>query len=251
MIFHPKNIISSFLLIIFACIFFSCSKANVSQMPVQTTDSTPVQNSNNDTVYKSYLALGDSYTIGQSVPDSDRYPVQTVKLLKDSGFYFSAPEIIATTGWTTADLQHAIGTHHFADSPYDIVTLLIGVNNQYQGRPQSEYTSQFTALLQKSIQLAGGKASHVIVISIPDYSVTPFASGRNDRDIIAAQIDSFNVINKQVSQTYGTKYLYITDETRKAATDPTLITSDGLHYSGKEYAIWAGKLSIMTEAILK
>lgn len=251
MTFHSRNMISSFLWVIFAGVFFSCSKANVRQMPVQTTDSTPVQNSNNDTVYKSYLALGDSYTIGQSVPDSDRYPVQAVKLLKDSGLYFSAPEIIATTGWTTADLQNAISAHHFADSIYDIVTLLIGVNNQYQGRSQSEYTNQFTALLQQSIQFAGGKASHVIVISIPDYSVTPFASGRNDRDIIAAQIDSFNLINKQVSQTYGTNYLYITDETRKAATDITLIASDGLHYSGKEYAIWAGKLSMMIQAILK
>jgi len=246
MIFHSRNIISSFLLIIFAGIFFSCSKANVNQMHAQTNDTSSNQNN-----LKTYLALGDSYTIGQSVPDSDKYPVQTVKLLNDSGFNFSQPEIIATTGWTTADLQNAINNYQFKNSVYNIVTLLIGVNNQYQQRPESEYKSQFTALLQKSIQLAGGKASHVIVISIPDYSVTPFASGRNDKNIIAAQIDSFNATNKQVSQSYGTNYSHITDETRKAATDLTLITSDGLHYSGKEYAIWAGKLAVQIQNILK
>jgi lysophospholipase L1-like esterase len=199
---------------------------------------------------KTYLALGDSYTIGQSVSQSDRYPVQTAKLLNNAGLHFSAPEIIAMTGWTTADLQKAIGNYHFKDSLYDIVTLLIGVNNEYQGRSQSEYANQFTALLQKSIQLAGGNASHVIVISIPDYSVTPFANGRNDKNIIAAQIDSFNAINKKASQNYGTSYLYITDETRKAAIDETLIASDGLHYSGKEYGIWAGNLAVRIEKIL-
>ena len=200
---------------------------------------------------KTYLALGDSYTIGQSVSESDRFPVQTAKLLSDTGFHFSTPEIIATTGWTTADLQNAINNYRFRDSVYDIVTLLIGVNNQYQGRSESEYANQFTALLQKSIRLSGGKASHVIVVSIPDYSVTPFANERNDKTKIAAEIDSFNAINKQVSQDYGTGYLYITDETRKAATDESLITSDGLHYSGKEYAIWAAKLAVQIEKILK
>jgi lysophospholipase L1-like esterase len=246
MIFHSRNIIPSFLLIIFAGIFFLSPKANVRKMTAQTIDTSSNQNS-----LKTYLALGDSYTIGESVLENDRYPVQTIKLLNNPKFRFSEPEIIATTGWTTADLQNAISNYHFKNSAYDIVTLLIGVNNQYQGKSQSEYKEQFTALLQKSIQLAGGKASHVVVISIPDYSVTPFASGRNDKDKIVAEIDSFNAINKQVSQTYGTDYLYITDETRKAATDKTLITSDGLHYSGKEYAIWADKLSTIIQFSLK
>lgn len=246
MLFHSRNTVPSFLLIIFAGIFFSFSKANTRRMHAQTTDTG--SNKNN---LKSYLALGDSYTIGQSVSESDGYPVQTVKLLNNAGLHFSTPGIIATTGWTTADLQNAINNYHFTDSIYDVVTLLIGVNNQYQGRSQSEYTNQFTALLQKAIQLAGGKASHVIVISIPDYSVTPFASDRNDRDIIAAQIDSFNVINKQLSQSYGANYLYITDETRKASTDLTLLASDGLHYSGKEYAIWADKLAVQIQKILQ
>src|ERR1022692_1382372 len=223
MIFHLRNMISSFLLMIFAGIFSLHSNANVRPMPVQTIDT-----NSNQGILKTYLALGDSYTIGQSVSESKRYPVQTVKLLNDSGIHFSDPEIIATTGWTTADLQNAINNHRFTDSVYDIVTLLIGVNNQYQGKSQSEYKEQFTALLQKSIQLARGKASHVIVISIPDYSVTPFASVSN-KVLIASQIDSFNAINKQVSRDYGTNYLYITDDSRKAATDPALIASDGLH----------------------
>jgi len=246
MIFHFRNTIPSFLLIIFAGVFFSSSKANISQMPVQTIDTTLNQHS-----AKNYLALGDSYTIGQSVTERDRYPVQAAKLLNDSGFHFSAPEIIATTGWTTADLQNAINTHRFAYPDYDIVTLLIGVNNQYQGRPQSEYKDQFTRLLQEAIILTGGKASHVIVLSIPDYSVTPFANGRNDKNMIATQIDSFNAINKEISENYNTGYLYITDETRKVATDLTLLASDGLHYSGKEYSIWAGELALQIEKILQ
>ena len=244
MIFPSRNTISSFLLIIFAGIFFSYFKANAHQMPVQTIDT----NSNQDTL-KNYLALGDSYTIGQSVSESERYPVQTVKLLNNFGLLFSQPEIIATTGWTTEDLQKAINNYHFKNSVYDIVTLLIGVNNQYQGKSQSEYKEQFTVLLQKSIQLAGGKASHVIVISLPDYSVTPFA-GSSNKTSIASQIDSFNAINKQVSRDYGTNYLYITDDSRKAATDPALFASDGLHYSGKEYAVWAGKLAVQIQKIL-
>jgi len=249
MLSRSRNILSSFLLVIFAGIFFSCSKANLCHMQAQTRDTSLSQNY--DTALKTYLALGDSYTIGQSGPESDRYPVQTVKLLNNSGFRFSNPEVIATTGWTTADLQNSINNYHFAHSNYDIVSLLIGVNNQYQGRSQSEYKDQFAALLQKSIQLAGSKASHVIVISIPDYSVTPFASGRNDKTAIAAQIDSFNVINKETSQDYGANYLYITDETRKAGTDKTLTASDGLHYSGKEYAIWADMLAAKIKKTLK
>ncbi len=245
MILHCRNLISSLLFVSFAGIFFLCPKANPSQMPVQTIDKILNQNTS-----KTYLALGDSYTIGQSVSESERYPAQAAKLLNDSGFHFFAPEIIATTGWTTDDLQNAINTHRFAYPVYDMVTLLIGVNNQYQGRSKLEYKDQFTRLLQQAISLAGGKASHVIVLSIPDYSVTPFANERNDKSVIAAQIDSFNAINKEISQNYNTGYLYITDETRKAFTDHTLIASDGLHYSGKEYAIWAGKLAADIEKIL-
>jgi lysophospholipase L1-like esterase len=244
--FHFRYVISSLLLIIFVGIFFSCSNANIRLMAAQKIDT----NANQNTL-KTFLALGDSYTIGQSVPESERYPVQTVKLLNNSGIHFSAPLIIAATGWTTEDLQKSINGHQRTDSVYDIVTLLIGVNNQYQGKSQLEYKDQFRALVQRSIQLAGNKVSHVIIISIPDYSLTPFAGRENASKLIAGEIDSFNQINKEVAQNYGANYLNITGETRKAGTDDSLLASDGLHYSGKEYAIWAHKLASLIMTVLK
>ncbi len=209
-----------------------------------------------DTTDLSYLALGDSYTIGQSVDIPDRYPAQAVKLLKSAHLDCQSPEIIATTGWTTADLLNALAIAPPTLStarpahPYSLVTLLIGVNNQYQGRSQSEYRDQFSSLLQQSISLAGNQASHVIVLSIPDYSVTPFAHGHNTA-LIAAQIDSFNAINSKLSLDYQVHYLDITAESRKAAADGSLIASDGLHFSGKEYAIWAEMLEPVMKGILK
>jgi lysophospholipase L1-like esterase len=186
----------------------------------------------------SYLALGDSYTIGQSVEVADRYPVQAVQLLRAAGHQGTKdPDIIATTGWTTGDLLNALENAHPAPV-YNIVTLLIGVNNQFQGRSQAEYKQQFTALLQQSIVLAGNNPSHVIVLSIPDYSVTPFARGSNT-SFIASQIDSFNRINQGVSMNYKVNYVDVTAESRKAAYDPSLLADDGLHFSGKEYGIWA------------
>jgi lysophospholipase L1-like esterase len=191
---------------------------------------------------KTYLALGDSYTIGQSVNADETYPAQIVSILRFQNINFHSPEIIATTGWTTADLQNAISKHKFAFAKYDVVTLLIGVNNQYQGRSQSEYKIQFTELLQKAIQLAGNIPSHVIVLSIPDYSVVPFAHN-SDTTLIAKEINSFNIINKEISANYKVNYINVTDESRKADTDRSLITHDDLHYSGKEYAIWAKMLA--------
>ncbi len=224
-------------------------------MPLHTPDSTNITTDTStfikDTSVKTYLALGDSYTIGESVPTSERYPVQTVGILNASKLNFQQPDIIAKTGWTTADLQNAINNYHFTKSSYAIVTLLIGVNNQYHGRTQSEYKEQFTELLIKSIALAGGKASHVVVLSIPDYSVTPFAGWRADKTLIASEIDSFNMINKQISGDYQVNYIDITGESRKAATDLSLIASDGLHYSGKEYTIWATLLAQQIEKILR
>lgn len=209
-----------------------------------------------DTSALTWLALGDSYTIGQSVAIEDRYPMQAAKLLQTDHLTCQSPEIIATTGWTTDDLLNALVTTPPALStqkpaqPYNIVTLLIGVNNQYQGRSQSEYRDQFTRLLRQSIALAGYKSSHVIVLSIPDYSVTPYAHGRNTA-LIAAQIDSFNLINYKLSQDYQVHYLDITTDSRMALNDGSLIASDGLHFSGKEYAVWAEKLEEIMKDILK
>lgn len=203
-----------------------------------------------DSSTHSYLALGDSYTIGQSVSVTDRYPVQAAGLIRAAHVNCADPEIIATTGWTTANLLDAIYQKAVPVPPYDIVTLLIGVNNQYQGGSQAEYKQQFISLVQQSIQLAGNRPACVLVLSIPDYSVTPFARGSNTA-LIAAQIDSFNAINLQVSMEYKINYLDVTGESRKAATDPSLIASDGLHFSGKEYGIWASLMEPVIKGMLK
>ena len=198
---------------------------------------------------KNYLALGDSYTIGESIPASERYPVQTVKMLEAAGIHFNEAEIVATTGWTTADLLSAIDKKKFT-STYDLVSLLIGVNNQYQGKSKSEYEKEFTRLLQKSIQLAGDDPAHVIVLSIPDYSVTPFAHG-SDVLRIAAEIDAFNLINKKITADFHAHYINVTEESRKGKDDPSLIAEDGLHFSGKEYALWTGMLVEVIQDIMR
>ena len=198
---------------------------------------------------KTFLALGDSYTIGQNVPSNDNFPNQTVQLLKSSGYDFKPAEIVATTGWTTDELQNNINSYTFTP-PYDIVTLLIGVNNQYRGRPVDTYKPEFENLLKQAIQFAGGKANHVFVLSIPDWGVTPFASGR-DRDQIAREIDEYNAANKNISEIYKVNYNDITPWTREAANDLSLVASDGLHPSAKEYKRWAEKLSDKIKAVIQ
>lgn len=198
----------------------------------------------------SWLALGDSYTIGTSVAAGDRYAVQAVTLIRSAGFHFNDPEIIASNGWTTHNLLDALHDKKIVQ-PYNLVTILIGVNNQYQGGSEDNYREEFTTLLKQCIQLAGNNPSHVIVISIPDYSVTPFAKGLN-RPYISSQIDAFNQINRDISVSYLTRYLNVTDESRKALGDPSLIASDGLHFSGEEYGIWAAQLlPLLEKAISK
>lgn len=199
---------------------------------------------------KTFLALGDSYTIGQSVAVAERFPVQTTALLNNLHLSFNQPEIIAQTGWTTANLLSAINSTPPSKPTYDIVSLLIGVNNQYQHRTQDEYRLQFITLLERAIQYAGNKKNRVFVLSIPDYSVTPFASASNTA-LIAKQIDSFNMINKSLALQYQVNYLNITEDTRQAAVNPSLIASDGLHPSGAEYAVWAAKLAPMIQMAIR
>lgn len=202
-----------------------------------------------DSSGRRWLALGDSYTIGQSVSEPDRYPVQAAGLLQGGGLIMKDPEIIAVTGWTTQNLLDAIAGKAAAPS-YDIVTLLIGVNNQYQGRSLDEYKLQFTTLLTQSIQLTGGRPGHVIVLSIPDYSVTLFAAG-SDRAAIARDIDAFNAANRQLAAQYQVRWLDVTTASRAAAGDKSLIAADSLHFSGKEYAVWAGMLAPLIKQSLQ
>jgi len=217
-------ILCSFLVIL----IFSCAK---NKYPFQMTEPKKVY---------SYLALGDSYTIGQSVLSSENFPSQTVQLLNQQYYNFKSPEILATTGWTTDELQNNINNHTFTP-PYDFVSLLIGVNNQYRGRSVENYKPEFESLLKQAIQFTGGNANRVIVVSIPDWGVTPFANGR-DRAQIAKEIDDYNAANKYISGIYKVNYIDITPGSREAATDLSLVAGDGLHPSAKEYARWAQKV---------
>jgi len=195
------------------------------------------------------LCLGDSYTIGESVMPAQNFPNQTVGLLRKDGYSFEEPEIVAQTGWTTDELQRAIDQHSFKDA-YDFVTLLIGVNNQYRGRTVEAYKAEFESLLKQAIRFANGKAEHVIVLSIPDWGVMPFANGR-DKKRIAIEIDNYNSANKAIAEKYKVGYIDITAATREAANDPNLVASDGLHPSAKEYAKWSENLSALIKSMIK
>lgn len=184
-----------------------------------------------------YLALGDSYTIGESVDASERWPVQLATRLRERGIQVGEPDIIARTGWTSAELQSAI-EREYDGSRYDLVSLLIGVNDQYRGNPSEKYRERLRELLQFAISAAGGDASHVIMLSIPDWGVTPFASGQ-DGARIAAQIDEFNAIGREESEAVGVQFFDITPISRMADEHPELIAGDGLHPSGQMYAAWA------------
>ena len=183
-----------------------------------------------------FLALGDSYTIGHNVEASERWPVQLVQRLREEGVTLAQPEIIARTGWTTEELSAAIDATELR-GPYQLVTLLIGVNNQYRGRDVKGYRTEYVGLLQRAVAFAGGEPSHVIVLSIPDWSVTPFAESL-DRDQISAEIGQFNTVNKEETARIGARYVDITPVSLEAETDPSLLANDGLHPSGKMYAMW-------------
>jgi len=187
-----------------------------------------------------YLALGDSYTIGESVAASERFPMQLAALLK-----LGEPEIIAKTGWTTDELNAAIDAAK-PHGPYELVTLLIGVNNQYRGRDTEQYRREFAALLQRAIGFAGGNAKHVVVVSIPDWGITPFAEGR-DRAKIGREIDRFNSINREETQRAGAHYADITPVSRR---ETTLIAPDGLHPSGAMYTKWVDVIAPEARAAL-
>ncbi len=181
------------------------------------------------------LALGDSYTIGQSVAEPDRWPNLLAKGLQESALEVKRTQIIARTGWTTANLISAIQTQK-PDSNFNLVGLLIGVNNQYQGRTLAEYQTQFTQLLNTAIALAHGNKNRVFVVSIPDYGFTPY--GQSNQQGISAQLDQFNAANLQITQAAGIQYFDITPISRQGLADPDLVANDGLHPSGKQYAAW-------------
>ncbi len=183
-----------------------------------------------------YLALGDSYTIGESVAVDDRWPVQLAGLLRQHDIDVADPDIIAHTGWTTTELQDAI-LKSGNQKKYDLVSLLIGVNNQYRGQPQPVYRTEFRLLLQTAIAFADEKGSHVVVLSIPDWSYSPFAQGR-DKAMISKEIDQFNAIAQDECQRATIAFVDITPISRQFI-DNTEFAPDDLHFSGLHMRRWA------------
>ncbi len=185
---------------------------------------------------RKFLALGDSYTIGESVDQEMRWPVQLSKQLNEAGIAVDLPRIIATTGWTTDELEKAINEANITET-YDIVSLLIGVNNQYRGYPFTNYEKELAELLESAIQFANNKVNRVFVVSIPDYGVTPFGQQKEPVKI-AVELDRYNALAKEICQEKDVTFINITHISRKAQNDTSLVAPDGLHPSGKMYTDW-------------
>lgn len=186
-----------------------------------------------------YLALGDSYTIGEAVAEAERWPVQLVKRWRDAGRAVADPRIIATTGWRTDNLKAAMTAANLSND-WDIVSLLIGVNNQYQGKPAGQYAVEFEGLLNDAIRLAGGRKDRVFVVSIPDYGYTPF--GQPKQEAITRALNEFNAINERLARAQGVTYVHITDISRAGLEKPELVAPDKLHPSGVMYTQWADRI---------
>lgn len=194
-----------------------------------------------------YLALGDSYSIGEGVTASDRWPMQLAAQLGDARLTIAEPTIVATTGWTTDELAQGMDDA-LLGPPYDLVTLQIGVNNQYRGRAVDEYRQQFNNLLARAIQLAGHHAAHVVVISIPDWGITRFAreQGR-DRAAIASQVNQFNAVAQEEVERLGAVWVDVTAISRQ---QPEMIVADGLHPNAAQYALWVERILPSVRGIL-
>jgi lysophospholipase L1-like esterase len=182
-----------------------------------------------------FLALGDSYTIGESVGVNERWPVQLINRLREKKIDCFDPQIIATTGWRTDDLKRAVSNAKLTND-YTLVSLLIGVNNFYQEKSVESYEPEFETLLNTAIKLAGSNRSRVFVVSIPDYGYTPFGQPKQKK--ISKGIDAFNAVAKKISANYGIPYFNITDISRRGLKEPNLVATDGLHPSGKMYQEW-------------
>ncbi len=195
-----------------------------------------------------YMALGDSYTIGEGVAEAERWPVQLAARLRQAGFPLADPQIIARTGWTTGELEAGIEATQ-PHGPFALVTLLIGVNNQYRRLSLPDYEKGFGRLLAQAIAFADNDPNRVIVVSIPDWGVTPFAEGR-ERSAIAQAIDQFNTVNREAAAHAGVYYVDVTPISRLAANDATLLADDGLHPSGRMYTSWVELMLPVARAAL-
>jgi len=190
-----------------------------------------------------YFALGDSYTIGEGVPQEYSFPFLLCQKLREDGLQINDPQIIAKTGWTTDELLKGIKDEGIKQK-FDLVTLLIGVNNQYRGYSTDNYRVEFLDLLHIALSYSNFNKNNVFVISIPDWSITPFA-GKSNRDLtkLSKEVDEFNSVNRDEALQAGIAYVDITPEFKRAASDPSMLADDGLHPSGNMYAEWAEKIA--------
>ena len=207
----------------------------------------PVNNMSENNSKRTFLALGDSYTIGESVDEKDRWSIQLISLMKNE-FNITKHEIIARTGWTTAELIDVVEAKKLNEQ-YDMVSLLIGVNNQYRGQSLDTYRVEFRQLLNISTKLSKNDPKKVIVLSVPDWGKTPFAQGK-ERDNIATEIDAFNLVAKEECTKMNIIFIDITEITRKNI-DSSMFASDGLHYSGEMHRLWANQALQISKNILK
>jgi lysophospholipase L1-like esterase len=198
-----------------------------------------------------FLALGDSYTIGEGVAADERWPAQLARRLSASGVAVAAPEVVAQTGWTTDELSAAMDAAALTP-PYDFVTLLIGVNNQYRGRALENYRAEFAALLARAIALAGARRERVVVVSIPDWGVTRFARNEGrDAAAVGAQIDAFNAAAVEIATAAQVACVDVTAASREAGDHDAMLVGDGLHPSAAQYALWTDAVFSVARGLLK
>ena len=222
-------------------IAFSCSsESSMSELPELYIPDTIEFENYDPLIVQGYLALGDSYTIGESVDEEERWPVQLIEHLALQNYTVNDPVIIAETGWTTANLKRGISSKNITRT-FDIVTLQIGVNNHFQGRSILEFQNQFRELLLEAIALAKNRPENVIVVSIPDWGVSPFANGV-ERSKISMEIDAFNRVKKQETLGRNAKFVDITTLSRLALNNSEFIASDNLHFSEEMYTLWVEEI---------
>ncbi|MGB7841546.1 MAG: SGNH/GDSL hydrolase family protein [Salinimicrobium sp.] len=212
-------------------VFISCNDSSEKSLPED--NEIPVE------APLTYLALGDSYTIGESVTEEARWPMQLVDSLRKKGVLIEKPKIIAKTGWTTADLLDGMDTQLHKNEQYDLVSILIGVNNQYQGSAREEYEHELEEIFTRAISRSKTGASGVFAVSIPDYGATPFGASKFEE--IAKEIEEFNTVFKRITEVHEVAFYNITPISKRAENDPDLVANDGLHPSGKMYSLWVSE----------
>ncbi|SDZ06632.1 Lysophospholipase L1 [Lysobacter sp. yr284] len=200
---------------------------------------------------QSYLALGDSYSIGEAVPEAGRWPVQLAAGLRARGVGLAAPRIIATTGWTTDELALALDLAEPLGE-WDFVSLLIGVNNQYRGRSAAQYAGEYRQLLERAIGYARGRPDRVLALSIPDWGATPFgAQDKRGAAVIGAELDVFNITASEICVRHGVAFVDIAPLSRELAAQPAMLADDGLHPSAQMYARWTELALPVAEGLLR